>query len=219
MDDTAQPPQVGLSPPWNTLWSKINSTIGADPSFKVQPLRQDGNSTYTVVITSQGGGSEPAGLAAILTKSYTMGNITVRVNVQYTEQIVINVNSPESLAQAVRLGLRKNPYFVEAIQTESNPFFRFPSVEAVFTKSVIQFFNDDMSDYYRNFNGVTADVFNDILVLDYGNNVTLGTTTQSTRAEDGGAEDGGAQGGDAQGGDAQGGGAGDGGMTPDGGKV
>ena len=81
---------------------------------------------------------------------------------------------------------------------------------AVFTKSVIQFFNDDMSDYYRNFNGVTADVFNDILVLDYGNNVTLGTTTQSSRGEEGGG---------AEGGGAEGGGAEDGGVTPDGGKV
>ncbi|HEY0068534.1 MAG TPA: hypothetical protein VGE04_01045 [Chloroflexia bacterium] len=215
MDDTAQPPQVGLSPPWNTLWSKINSTIGADPSFKVQPLQDDGNGSYSVVITSQGGGSDPAALSAILTKSYTMGNITVRVNVQYTQQIVINVNSPESLAQAVRLGLRSNPYFVEAILTKPTPFYSQPSVVAVFTKSVIQFFNDDLSDYYHNFNGVTADVFHDVLVLDYGNKVTLGTTTQSSRSEEGGAEDGG---GAADGG-AEDGGAGDGGVTPDGGKV
>jgi hypothetical protein len=199
MDDTAQPPQLGLSPPWNTLWSKINSTIGADPSFKVRPLRDDGKGHYTVVITVQGGGSDPAALSAILTKSYTMGNITVAVEVDYPEQVVLEINSPESLAQAVRAGLRKNPYFVEAIARPSPPPPAFPSpgVVAVFTRSVIQFFNDDLSDYYRNFNGVTADVFKEVLLPRYPGNLRLGTTTQSSRQ----GEDG------------------DDSVTPDGGKV
>jgi hypothetical protein len=218
MDDTAQPPQVGLSPPWYTLYNKIANTIGADPSFKVQPMRQEGN-TYIIVIVAQDGGN-PYALAAVLTLSYSMGNITVQVQVldpsgnPIRPQLPVGTDPITAVAEAVRTALRTNPYFVEVLEPVGSlpPNFPQPPVVAVFTRSVIQFYNDDLTDYYRNFNGVTADVFNDILVTSYPGNVKLGTTTQSTRAGDGGAQDSGAQDGGAQDGGAQDGGAQDGGQ-------
>ncbi|MDQ5823642.1 MAG: hypothetical protein M3441_05435 [Chloroflexota bacterium] len=189
MDDTAQQsPRPGLSPPWYTLWNKIDKAVGADPGFSVQPLQDNGDGTYTVVITSQGG--DPTPLAAVLKKSHTLGNITVNVEVQELHVDVLSINTPGELVGALNGALKTNPYFVQAIQTQPSPFYQVPSVVAVFTASVIQFYNDDLSDYYRNFNGVTADVFTDILLLDYGNNVTLATTTVPLTTETGGTDDG-----------------------------
>ena len=40
-------------------------------------------------------------------------------------------------------------------------------VYAIFKKEVIQFFNDDISDFYCNYNEVAAKVFNEVLCNDY----------------------------------------------------
>ncbi|HEX8230199.1 MAG TPA: hypothetical protein VF826_12925 [Chloroflexia bacterium] len=195
MDDTAQQsPEVGLSPPWYTLWNKIDKAIGADPGFKVEPLQDNGNGTYTVLIKAQGG--DPTPLAAVLKKSHTLGNITVYVEVQELHVDVLSINTPDELVGALKGALKGNPYFVQALEPEPSPYFPVPSVVAVITPSVIQFYNDDLSDYYRNFNGLAAEVFAEILLLEYNNNVTLATTTEPLTTETGG----GTGGGDTQGG-------------------
>lgn len=193
--DAAQPLQPTLSPPWITLYNKILNTIGADPTFTVQAPSDQGDS-FVIRIASVGGGSSPYGLAGVLKPRYSMGNITVQVQVldpsgkPIAPQLPSGADPVGAVVMAVGTGLAKNPYLVTVVNTVGKfpPGYSMPQVEVVFTKSIIQFYNDDMTDLYGNFNGITADVFEDILTTEYPGNVRLGTSTQSTVTEGGGTQ-------------------------------
>ena len=49
--------------------------------------------------------------------------------------------------------------------------FNFYNVAVIFTKSDLQFFNNDLSEYYHNYNDATADVFADLVKMEFANNL------------------------------------------------
>jgi hypothetical protein len=50
-------------------------------------------------------------------------------------------------------------------------------VVPVFKPSVVQFFNDDLSDYYGNFNQVASAIYRQVLATRYPGGIVLETTT------------------------------------------
>ena len=160
---------MALSPPWNTLWSKINATVGTTPGVKVSPLMQkNGGAVYVVPI--QAPTAQAVAIASILPPTYKLGNITVEVAVtdEAGKPVIPSVpSSADQLAEQIRIALKGNPAFMEVV-LKTLPFSRRVSVFPVFTRSVVQFFNDDLSDLYSNFNGVTADVYKDVLATPTG---------------------------------------------------
>jgi hypothetical protein len=176
---------VKLSPPWYTLHHKITYTIGADPTVQVLPLRSGDKAYYIDIIKKAG---NPYALAAILRDVYPLGNITVYVQVydQYGQpvkgELPVGTDPVTAVKVAVELALQSNSYYVEVLTPEKIPFKpQLAQVVLVVKKAVIQFWNDDLSDYYGNFNAVADDVFAEVIKHEYEGPVTLGFTTENTK--------------------------------------
>lgn len=171
--------KVRLSPPWYTLHHKIVNTIGADPTVHVLPLRDEGAKKYIDIVVTDPEELYP--LACLVKPQHDMGNITVFVQVLDASGKVIKCEwptgckPPDCLYMVVTKGFKNNPLFVEAIEAGSS------LVWAVIKKVVIQFWNDDLSDYYGNFNGVAENVFKEVTQETYPGDVTLAFTTENVK--------------------------------------
>ena len=151
-------------------------------------MRQDG-ANYFIDIVAVDGSSYP--LAAILKPSYDMGNIKVYVQVldrsgkPIEPSLPVGTDPVDAVLQAIKGGLAGNEYFVDAINIIGTlppiPLSQC-QVAAIFTKSVIQFFNDDISDYYSNLNAIAENIFADVLNSEYPGEVKITFTTENTRS-------------------------------------
>ena len=163
-----------LSPPWYTYYNFIKESIGSDPWVKVLDMTEMSGAQY--IITSQARRIEKArALATILTLRQTFGNIVVDIEILHNGNGVSPYEPPLTNAELLRI-------FNQALGT--NSYFRnvrlgglvAESIFPIFKKEVIQFFNDDISDFYQNFNGVASNVFVEVLRPDiYGTNINPST--------------------------------------------
>ena len=174
-----QQQRVMLLPPWWTLQKKVAGTVGQDRGVQVEALKEvPGGYLLPVVTASKETG---IGLATILRGAFPFGNVMVKLQVQdpdgnaYPARVIATA---DDLLAAVKEGLGTNALFVETFIGNQYPA-TYTQVVAVFTASVVQFWNDDLSDFYGNFNGVAADVFAEILTPDFGSLFRLATTTQN----------------------------------------
>lgn len=174
--------KVLLSPPWWTQANKIIHTIGASHEVKVGTLVETGYGYDLAVVT--GRESIGTGLATILVQKYAFGNVTMTVTPQNTDGTrwaARTIGSVDDLASATRDGLAANPLLVEVVTGRQVPSI-YTEVVAVITPTVIQFYNDDLSDFFHNFNGVASQVFAQTLATDFTAQLRLATTTQNIRA-------------------------------------
>lgn len=179
---TAAPEKVLLSPPWWTLQAKMLHTVGAASNVRVDRLVENPTGYTLPVVTA-----DPAtgtALATLLTQIFPMGNVVVTVAVQNTDGRPWEarvISTVDALAGAVKDAFHANPLFTDVLVGSNFPG-AYTQVVAVFVPAVVQFYNDDLSDYYRNFNGVAAKVFDEILRDEFGAMFRLATTTQDQRA-------------------------------------
>lgn len=152
-----------LSPPWYTLWNEINASIGNDPDVTVKPL--DTQQSPFIVPVQVGSHEKAEAIASILDLRHIIGNITVDVEIRDQTGTIVSPKVPqttEELAKMMETALGGNGWFSEVIARPIYP--QGPEViYPVFKKEVIQFFNDDLSDVYSNYNNVAAFVFKDVL--------------------------------------------------------
>ncbi|VVB71825.1 Uncharacterised protein [uncultured archaeon] len=151
-------------------------------------MRQEG-ANYFIDIVAVDGTSYP--LAAILKTSYDMGNIKVHVQVldrsgkPIKPSLPVGTDPVNAVLQAIKGGLAGNEYFVDAINivgtSPPNPRSQW-QIAVIFKKSVIQFFNDDISDYYSNLNAVAEDIFADVMNSEYPGEVKITFTTENTKS-------------------------------------
>ena len=174
-----------MSPPWWTVHHKITYSIGTDPTVHVLPLREEGTNMYIDVVCTDPEEAYP--MASLLKPKYELGNITVFVQVLDSSGTIIKpewpvgCKPPDCLYMVVTKALKNNPLFVQALIPKFPPDWPTPphtDVVAVIKKAVIQFWNDDLSDYYGNFNGVAEDVFKEVTREIYPDKSTLGFTTE-----------------------------------------
>ena len=88
----------------------------------------------------------------------------------------IVLENEKQVSEVFMAAFTGNPLFTEVKSTN------FSLVGLIMTKSVVQFFNDDLKDFYGNFNGVTAQVVNDLIHKWYVNNTVqleMGTAETS----------------------------------------
>jgi hypothetical protein len=151
--------QPQLSPPWYTLWNEIKASVGNDPGVKVGPLVTS-SLPYIVPITV-GNHDKAVALASIMALQHQFGNISVVIQVKDgdgTPVKPINPTSADQLAELVKTALDSNGWLTQVVVQPLFPGGR-AIVFAVFAKAVIQFFNDDLSDLYHNYNNVVGFVF------------------------------------------------------------
>ena len=170
-------PAHALSPPQYTLWNKVKGSVGATPGVKVGDLveQKDGRYTASVVVKRH---DQAVAVASVLKLSHKIGNLTVEFQVTDGDGAAVKPLTPKSageLADLVRMALSGNPFLKEVVVKGG---LGGPTVYPVFTKSVIQFPDDDLSDLYGNFNGVAAEVFGDTMLREAGKFVVSPSTTK-----------------------------------------
>ena len=160
-------PELGLepelSPPWYTLRNQIAATIGNDPSVKVSELDRS-QSPYLVKVTIAGLPKAQAH-ASIMKLFHDGGSWGLKVAIyEQGGQPVSPVvpQSAEQLAEFVRTAFANNPWFVD-VHTRPLTMGGRLAVFPIFSKAVIQFPNDDIGDWYFNFNQVVAKAFGNVL--------------------------------------------------------
>jgi len=153
-----------LSPPWYTLWNEIKATLGNAPNVEVMPL--DTTVNPYVVTVKVGDHDQAVAMASITAPQYVMGNITIKMQVQDNTGAVVAPVVPktaEDLAGMVKKALGNNPWFVGLEVRGLTPMSGTRLVYIVFKADIVQFFNDDLSDLYNNYNNVVAFCFRDVL--------------------------------------------------------
>lgn len=159
------PFKVALSPPWITFENQVKFTVGQDPNVRVRNLKTVGSNfilPITVLTLSRA-----RALATIIQNSVQLGNITVTVRIKtkagkLAQPFDTTSLTASQIARLYRIAFSTNTLF-DFVTTRSlipgDPASVFP----VFKKRVVQFFNDDLSDLFSNFNNVAAFVFQAVL--------------------------------------------------------
>lgn len=155
--------RVSLAPPEITYFNEIKHSVGVDPLVSVGPLRQVSGSGFSVTLTVKGLRKAKA-LATLLILNKTLDNLRIRVRVRTSEgQSVSPITgslTPLQLAKLYRTAFRSNKLFCFV---STRAIFAKIYVYPVFKLRIVQFPNDDLSDFYLNYNNVAAFVFRDVL--------------------------------------------------------
>jgi len=103
-------------------------------------------------------------LATILESEKEVGNIPIYVVVLSHGQIVepydVSDFNASDILKIVEIAFETNRYYLFSKVTFVVPGT--VAVYPVFTKSVVQFYNEDFSDLYRNYNEVASNVFREV---------------------------------------------------------
>jgi hypothetical protein len=166
-----------LSPPWFTVANQVKYTVGLTPGVTVGELNT-AQQPYQLPITVEDPIQSQA-LAAILKPQYSLGNIEVQVQINPGAEAVkpAAVADPAQVVQLIQTALKGNPLLVDVLVKQAGPWAP-TAVWPIFTRSVVQFFNDDISDYYSNYNGVAAQVFGTVLLGEIGGTIVNCSTTK-----------------------------------------
>ena len=154
---------VRLSPPQYTYFKFLKYSIGNDPCVDVLDIEEVAGGNYLIPIHVKSLEKARA-LATILNLHKNYGNINICIEIYYCNRVVApieNIENINSLLRIIKQALNTNCYFEFVKAAEVIPGYN--SIFPVFKKEVIQFFNDDLSDLYANFNGVAADVFREVM--------------------------------------------------------
>lgn len=165
--ETTTETKVGLSSPWITYYRKINALFGVDPDLDVK-YNDDTDDTKTISIESTNTFKIMA-LEKLLKPSVTFGNITVSV------KCLVKNDEKEAVSALFKTAFSGNPHLSDIIDKK---VIAVDETFVLFKKEVIQFFNDDCTDYFSNWNGLAEDILR--TVMNEGILVNIGTDIHST---------------------------------------
>lgn len=163
-----------LSAPWYTLWRKIYFTLSEDKDILVSGLnKEDGG--YSITVTAKQMHTAYA-LSQIIKPVFEFGNVKVKVIIEHANVGALSefksdeIFSEEEVGLLIGAAFRGNKLFkgVIVIPRNEDSFFS-GKVVALFDKEIIQFYNDDLTDIFGNYNEVAAYVFADIINFSYKN--------------------------------------------------
>lgn len=154
---------VGLSPPDVTYYNLLKYSVGDDKHVKVAPYVQVSDALAVVTLYVKGA-SKARALATLLNQNVTIGNIQIIVTIATSSGItvepILEPLTPRQIERLFRTAFDSNKlYKFVALKELFGNVFVYP----VFKDAVIQFYNDDLSDYYSNYNNVAAFVFREVL--------------------------------------------------------
>jgi hypothetical protein len=153
-----------LSPPWYTVWSMLNGTVGASPCVEVGQVNVDQN-PYTLDVTACSN-KVASSLAVILKRHWTWGEVQLKIRVfgptgkEVNPRIQPGPDPVATIRARFETALANNPLFSKILENQG--FFDPHNFWVEMKKKVIQFYNDDLSDYYGNKNVVAEDAFTDV---------------------------------------------------------
>ena len=151
--------EVKLSAPWVTYFKMVYNVLTGDPEISMPTVIEDeGDGVYSFYIESPNS-TKIIALSKVLKNEIVMGNITVKVQYRCTNDAYIELLNEDIFASDYEDAFSGNKYFVK-IESVKSPVGSFDY--AVFTRDIISFFNDDMTDYHANAHYIVADIIKQI---------------------------------------------------------
>lgn len=175
---------AGLSPPQYTLWRQVCASIGASPLVQIGQMREidDGHYEFDVLARCR---DVSAALATVLTSEYDFGGIQVKIYVLNHDgspalsPFQSKTPTIEEIKACFVKALAGNPYISRIIPARGSVFDCAVWVEC--KRKIIQFWNDNIGDYYGNDVYVAADVFRAVMCTSFettSGEISVGFTTK-----------------------------------------
>lgn len=148
-----------LSPPWYEYHRKVQAMFGRDPEVHIKDLADlgDGKFSYMILVYNK---EKAEAIKAILPQKVEMGNVTIETAILGPEENEVKP-SEKSVTENYEAAFAGNPIFEQAITRE---ILSFEMNYCIFKKEVIQFWNDNLSDYCGNYNGLASDIAKEIFI-------------------------------------------------------
>lgn len=171
---------LALSPPWYLFRNQVNATLGKDKCVQVDELQEVNDARYVLNIHVCRK-AKAKSLAVFMDRTEQFGNIAVDIRILDSHGKEVPSKGLPSDATEIRetltRALKGNCYFVGTLDGNfTNAFF------LEFTKSVVQYYGDNLADAYGNINEVAATAFQSVLKLPEEPPVGTTTSTRLTTA-------------------------------------
>ena len=146
-----------LSPPWVTYWRQLEALFNEDPDIKIGQLyNSDDKKEIWIYVSNE---KKFRALSNLLPKYHTFGNVKVK-NVLKFE------GAPEEDVFQDLKDLFEGNQRVQEIK-EATDFANVKHLFINFKPEVIQFPNDDTSDYYGLYSGLLEDIAREVFEMEY----------------------------------------------------
>lgn len=145
--------KASIQAPWVTYHNYVKAMFGRDEEINIHDIEKAADG-YKFIISSTNSDKLSAISSIFRSTIFEFGNVKLHIDFRVENDEEYDVEDLYNTA------FEGNPVFDEVIVGSV------PSGEAVyyvmFAKEVIQFFNDDLSDPYGNYNGLAEDIARDL---------------------------------------------------------
>ncbi|AYF54240.1 hypothetical protein G8S49_12090 [Clostridium botulinum C] len=178
-----------LCPPWCSLNRKLKCTIGNNPHVTVSDLIRNSPICYETDIFIDDLSIAKA-TRNILPTVYNFLNVNMKLMIYYNKSLISSSYKDKYTSKEVSdlftTALNSNNLFKYVIIPSHNICLNnycFPIYKAIIIikKSIVQFYNDDLSDIYLNTNEIASQSFNSISILEFPKDIYVHFNTENDR--------------------------------------
>lgn len=153
---------VGMSNPVYTFYNKFVALFINDDEVLVDEISviEDGSEldgAYTFDIDVYENKAKFEALLKLINCDVQLGNLRVIIQINYETK-----QEDEITLDTFRDAFKNNPIVNDFVEKKL-PLSEVTMPYVIFKKEVVQFYNDDLSDYYGNFNGLYSEIAKDVL--------------------------------------------------------
>lgn len=148
-----------LSPPWYIYYQKLCSLFKEDGQVTIGELEKKPDDLYIAEITVSDK-EKQAALQQIIVQDIEIGRTKVKFT--FTDPLDVSQADGDVPLETFIAAFQGNPILVKTATV--HPPTGATVHYVVFKKEVIQFFADDITDYYGNYNGLAANIAKEVFV-------------------------------------------------------
>lgn len=145
---------VALQSPWVTLYNEITAIFRRDSELQISSLTEEEGGIYIFSISSSNS-IKIDSISKILKNEFNFGNVKLVIEFLVEEG---------DIKQTVENAFRGNDIF-RGIEVGGNPLIG-DTYYGLFKKEVLQFFNDNIADYFGNKSILAEDIAKEIFTED-----------------------------------------------------
>lgn len=146
-----------ISAPWITYAHKVNAVLSADPDITVDIGDADVSGGFLTIEIISTDYIKYLALQEILNQPEPISGVRIDLRFTYTG------TDRDRRISMLKAALSGNRYFNSVLQTSDPRDETVKYTFALFNNEIVQYFNDDISDYYGCDNMVPEDLFREIL--------------------------------------------------------
>ena len=151
----------GIQAPWYTLLGYIKAMFGGDPEIVIDETYAKGDDGIYYLTIDVRNWEKFKAIKDTMIQNFNFGNITVKIDLQCS----VNTSESESCIEKLKKVFEGNHIVKRIVEVEDVAKVKHGYV--IFQPEVIQFYNDDLTDYMGNFNGLAENIARTLFNVDY----------------------------------------------------